>query len=279
MNRTKIGSLALVFTLGLAALAHAQDEAPADPPAAEEPAAPGGDGAPAPAGDPAPADPAAPGGEAADFAFSQQEVRKTVEHVIKPEETPGGGGAEDSEPTNLPAELGGGPIYRPGDLLADNRPGTPAVNPRAREVADGLRRVAPLVPGGNPSSPLDPTGVGVTTPADTLDRVMTPAAARINGALTGTGTGGQTTYMGSSTRPTGVFSSNPDVSFTIDGRNVSLTAPSVSRGQSVTYHRVSQPGGGYAIEARSGGTTWQLQYGYNSLLPNWMAGGWEWRQR
>lgn len=80
-------------------------------------------------------------------------------------------------------------------------------------------------------------------------------------------------YMGSITQPRGMFAGTPDVSFTIDGKKVTLPIPSVSGGDSVRFYT-----NGTQIEARSGNHTWQLQYGYNRIISA-LGSGWHWTKK
>ena len=192
----------------------------------------------------------------------------TVETTIVPALVAPESGNEDAP--NLPAELGGGPVYRPGDQLASNEP-APAVG----GAAGAVQRVLPLVPGGNPVPMVNPTGVNPAMPAQVLERVATPAAGAINDALSGRGPAGPAGSLGSITRPTGFFSSTPNVSLDVDGRNISIPPPSMSRGQSMSFYSVPQSNGSVAVEARSGNESWRLQGGPNTISPIF-GSSWSW---
>ena len=117
---------------------------------------------------------------------------------------------------------------------------------------DNIVRGLRAIPGGNPSGPaLDADLAALQRSADTFRTAAAAAGGQVAGPAEN---------IGSTTRPSGIFSSTPDVSIGIDGKQESISGPPTSRGDTTTFYRVPQPGGSVGVEARNASGTYTLQY-------------------
>jgi len=117
---------------------------------------------------------------------------------------------------------------------------------------DNIVRGLRAIPGGNPNGPaLD---------ADVAAWQRSAEVFRTAGAAAGGQVAGPPETIGSTTRGSGWFSGTPDVSIGIDGNQETIAGPPTSRGDTTTFSRVPQPGGGYGVEARNASGTYTLSY-------------------
>ncbi|GEM_PF-3418768 len=188
------------------------------------------------------------------------------------------------------------PVQRDPNVATDSAAPVLAAN-SAVKTASRLANAARVAGADAPRIPALPSnpGAGVMeytpggqalrlgTPTGLVEGVHRPAAnvftrVAIEG-LSGSGSRpAEWNHMGSATMPAGMFSRTPDVTFRIDYRGrgleaVSVPIPPVSGGQRVDFYQ-----NGHQIQARSGRDTYTLYRTTNSILPDWMAAGWEWRK-